>query len=680
MKIFETYTGNAMLNNALMTIEALANLKNVSEITSEILLSLYKAPISDSSLIELNKRFKSYTMIFSLNNPLVNPAKKNDKMGERTYNGIMKSIINNCETEGKYICEISGLRFEKTFEDYYKGVLKELKDYVRSKKLDEKKEKTELANLDKTDCSLNRCWFPLIGGLGSDAQALPQAKFAFKIHPICIVIMQFLPLAALLYKGGVLLIDSSNFEFARDFVGENVECVKQKIQLHKANESIENIKDFVKGNYLNKALDLLDKKEFEDDYSDLNLWSFSNSGTGASCEIDRIPNSLIQKLIRLRNMPRISNELKQIIENKDFSYSFISSLEDNKDWFGLYPAKKYDGVSVEFFEAYHRLINECRGEKSNKIEYAKYIAYLISRFRTRTFDRYLKKTDAYDERDYKIDLYSVLIKATEEGCWDLEHQLQILDNPNNLPIKNNSYGLYKMIHFFYWKESFSEKIPVLEKCSSKASDLSKWMIGLIQQDINSTKIIKQLLNPQDYNNVSYTELFLRSAFHNSVNLDNIFEAIYNADGMPSRYGLNELLRLFFSQPKQEHYDISDLQLEKQNITDRFYHWFEEINKFAKDYQTYYFDKYENKETGQKPYNKYLNQITSIPANNTHFLRWFEEATSNTNDFLKRNKEDDAKQWTDALLYNPDGRFSIAFARFAIQLSLRKTYYQIINNK
>jgi len=673
MTMFKAYTGNAMLNNALMTIEALAGLNNVTEITSEVLLKLYQQPLEGSSLIGLNKRFKSYTMIFSLNNPLVNPAKKIDQMGQKVYNGILQSIIKNCKTEGDNICEISGLRFQKTFEDYYIIEVEKLKDFVKSKKIEKKKEKTELANLDKTDFSLNRCWFPLIGGLGSDAQALPQAKFALKIHPICIVIMQFLPLSALLYKGGILLVDSSNFEFSRRYISQNLEVVKQKMQLVKADESIENIKDFAKGNYLIKALTILDEMEFDGDYSDLNLWSFSNSGTGASCEIDRIPNVLIQKLIKLRGITRISSELKQIIENRDISGGFINSLGDNQEWWGLYPAKKYEGVSVTFFEAYFQII----GHEKN-IKYSKYIAYLISKYKTKSFDKYLSKFDAYGDDNYKSDLYSILVKATEEGFWSLNHHLQILDN-QDLPVKNSSYTLYKTIHFFYQKQSFIETISEPESFVSDASNLVKWTIGLIQNDINSKTIIKRLLDRQEYIGIGYNEMLLRSASNSSVSISNIFESIYNIDGSPNRYGLNELLHLFFSQPTQEKYDDLDLQITYNKITSSDTNWFGSFDKFSQNYQSYYFDKYENKETGNKPYNKYLNQITSIPNDNTHFLRWIDEAIVNTNNFLKNDEEINQEQCTDSILYNPNGEFSVGFARFAIQLSLRKVYFQTINN-
>lgn len=40
-----------MLNNALMTIEALGNFKTVSEITPDVLLQLYK----DKELLKMNK-------------------------------------------------------------------------------------------------------------------------------------------------------------------------------------------------------------------------------------------------------------------------------------------------------------------------------------------------------------------------------------------------------------------------------------------------------------------------------------------------------------------------------------------------------------------------------------------------------------------------------------------------
>ncbi|MEN0050872.1 MAG: hypothetical protein AAF806_27640, partial [Bacteroidota bacterium] len=271
--IFKTYTGSPFINNALQTIEVLGELDNVSEITTDTLTELYK----EHKIWQLFKRMKSYSMLFSRNGPLLN-----DKdFGDKIYKGIFEYTLNNFETEGQYQCEISGLRFDTSFSAIYEKVLHEIKYPVK-----------KIKGKDKT---INRCWFPLTGALGSDAQALPQAIFDIKIHPICLMIIQFLPFSAVLYKGGVLLIDSTNFEFTKDFVEDSVTRVREQIETTSSNKSVENIKDFSPGEYILKAIDIY--KEFRgeyDTYTDLNLWSYSNSGTGASCAIDRIPNQMFK--------------------------------------------------------------------------------------------------------------------------------------------------------------------------------------------------------------------------------------------------------------------------------------------------------------------------------------------------------------------------------------------------
>ena len=370
MTIFEIYTGNTLLNNALMTIEALGDLGDVSEITPDVLLKLFE----EKDLLLLNKRLKSYTMLFTKNGPLHNDKVK----GEKVYDSLIKTIIGSFENEGDRVCEISGLRFSMPFEKIYDEALRKVGFSDKE--------------IQKKDTGISRVWFPLIGGLGSDAQALPQAKFTIQIHPICVAIMQFLPLAALLYKGGVLLIDSSNFEFARDFVANNVGEVEKRIQTTSSNNPIENIKDFAKGNYLLKAIQILEDKEIEDEYSDLNLWSFSNSGTGASCEIERVPNSLIKKLVRMMKNTKISSELKGILSRD--AHRFLEDLENNQEWYSLYPnvykkgqnKGEYEGVSTAFIEAYYQEISS-----PQKTEYAKYLAHLIETYKTDSFAKYLGK-------------------------------------------------------------------------------------------------------------------------------------------------------------------------------------------------------------------------------------------------------------------------------------------------
>ncbi len=655
MIIFKTYTGNALLNNALMTIEAIGKLKNVFEITPALILELYQK----EGLKSLNQRLKSYTMLFTKNGPLKNDATN----GEKIYDQLFKHFTENVELEGEKQCEISGLRFSKTFEQLFMETLSNI----------------GLSNkeIEKKDTTINRTWFPLIGGLGSDAQALPQAKFSVQIHPFIIPVLQFLPLSAVLYKGGVLLVDSANFEFSREFIARNVKDVKQRIATTQEGDPIENLKDYAKGNYLLRAIKILEERveDYEDDYTDLNLWSFSNSGTGASCEIERVPNSLLQKVFRLKKDVTVRGELEQTLSSSETAYRFLEALENNQEWYGLYPnvygsgAKKVEsnGVSVPFLEAYFKEINS-----PQKTEYAKYLAFLVEKYKTESFAKYLPKKDAWRDQNFKTDLYSVLVKATENGEWSLAHQLEILDDPDAVPVKNNVYGILKITHYYYYKKVFSEKLPEISQPVSETKNITDWLIALIQADARKENLVKSLTNSQTVAGTGYTQLFYRASQKPEVDLETVFYALNNEQFKSARYGLNELLRLFFSQPEQE--EIGLFYLEKREswqLEKNTRKWFGQFAEFAADYQRYYFHKYGNPETGSKPFGKFLKLTEGISEDGSHFLTWFYEALENTNQFLIDQELVTKEKWTDSLLYAPNGEYMQSFARMAIKLSLLK---------
>jgi hypothetical protein len=677
MKIFESYTGNALLNNALMTIEALAKLNHVSELKPDIILKLYL----ELELKDLNQSFKSYHMLF-LNNPLINNAKKEGRVGEKTYDSLMKRILKGIDYKGgDYTCEISGLRFSKTFEQFYAEEIESQKAHLLKKLLPAKEEKKLIDSLESTDLSINRGWFPLIGGLGSDAQALPQAKFSVQIHPIIVPILQFLPLSAVLYKGGILLIDSINFEFSREFIAQNIKDVKRGIEVTEEGKKIENLKDFAKGNYLLRAIEILKDKKFdyENDYTDLNLWSFNNIGTGASCEIERVPNSLIQKIMRLKANPKVEPELLRILSKSETAYRFLEALESNQNWNGLYPnvygsgnkKVELDGVSIPFLEAYFNEINSIQ-----KISYAKYLAYLIDKYKTDSFVKYLSKRDAWNSVEFKVDLYAVLIKATENGEWSFANHLDILDDGDTVPIKNSFYDLLKTTHFYHYKNGFSNQIPKPSDYSSNTKKIFDWLIALIQSDGRKEDLVKSLTNPQSYLKTDFTRLIYRASQKSEVDLETVFYALFNDKFKSNRYSINQLLRLHFIQPNILEIPLLTLERNEDWKPEKLTkYWFGEFVDFAIDYQSYYFDKYGNPESGIKPYVKFKNLIESIPENGSQFLGWFYEATEKTNQFLIKKGLVTKEKWSDSLLSTPYGEYAQTFARMAIKLSLMKTNYK-----
>lgn len=647
--IFRSYTGNAMLNAALMTIEAMAQLPDVSAITPRLLLQLYK----DHRLPEVNVRLKNYTMLFTNNGPLYNN-------GLAAYDALFREIIASFENTGVHTCEISGLRFNKTFEEIYEAALHTAGITAK-----------EIAARDLT---INRVWFPLIGSLGSDAQALPQAKFMIRIHPICIAILQFLPLSSLLYKGGVLLADSSDFDLARKYVKENYEVLREHRQRISVTETIPNI-SFAKGHYLLKALEILSGRESgATACSDLNLWSFTNSGTGASCEIDRVPGSLLRKLYRL-NAPDTREDLHQILKDSFTAFSFLEELEGNNEWNLLYPnmhgvgqkKRKHEGYSVAFFDAYMTIIGQ-----AEILPYARYIAWLIQKYKSRTFDKYLKDTSAWKDKDYRADLQAVLIAATANREWSFAHQLHVIDEKEQLPVKNSLFKLHKRIHFYYQKREFNAVLPAVQPSVFPIKNVCEWLIALIQQDRQANTISKDFRDGQKYIAVSYTELLLRAHALDAVDMKSIFYACYDERYIFLRIGINEMLRFFFNQQEQPAIAPHQLSIPGTwKMPAATASWLNEIQEFATNYQEYFYDKYCHKETGQLPHEKYLRTVEAISSEGNKFLYWFREALENVNDFLEAGGREAC--WSDALLHNPDDAFSLSFVKFTLKLHLLKLY-------
>lgn len=641
MQIFETYTGNALINNALMTIEALAELRRVSEITPEVLLHLFET----KQLLKVNQRLKSYTMLFTKNGPL-----HNDKeFGERIYKSLMLTILQNIETDGDLVCELSGLSYQTTFEKHFETALKNA-GYPAEK----------IKGKDKT---INRCWFPLIGGLGSDAQALPQAKFAINIHPVFVAILQFLPLSSVLYKGGILLVDSINFEFAREFVADNVKRVQQQIELVTSGQQIENIKDYSKGHYLLTALRILnEKRDWDDEYSDLSLWSFSNSGTGASCEIDRVPNHLFQKLRHLKSKPDCEIELIQILTNGKYSNFFLDRLSANLDYPYLYKSKNSNSVSVPFYETYQMLTG-----KGKYLEYAKYFAYLIDKYKTKPYEKLLEKSDAASEDEYRVLFFTTALMATRSKEWSIEHHVSILNEPNILPVQSKTWKIHQMVHYYYDKGQpfWRNEAPDPISNSSESYKLCLFVANLIENDDRTKTLRKDLTNSQDSSNVNLFPLFTRCT--DKLTLSTV-EQIMFKDGEQDKFGLLELLRLYFLQDRPLPSDTEFIfKGDNNTFWDRYI-------TFSEEYQAYYFEKYTNPETKKLPLGKYRKLILeTFPEDSEGFIRWFNNALEKRSQYKKEENKVDWKDWNDDLLYNQYGERAIATARFAIQFSLNKTF-------
>lgn len=652
MRIVNSYTGNPMINNALMTIKALAGLSNVQDITTELLQSMIRK-VCDKlpySLKELNLRFKSYTMLFTKNGPLYNDK----KLGEKIYENLLHDIVSGFENAGEHQCNLTGLRFSKSFSDFMFDTIIKLGVSANEAK--------------KKDLTLNRCWIPLLGGLGSDAQSLPMAKQTYEIHPICVVLLQFLPLSAFIYKKGILLIDSTALEFSEDFVEENVNILVDKAkEVISTDAPIENMKGSFKGHFVLQALKVFDKVKVDCGNAEVNLWSFSNSGAGASCSIDRIPNELLKKLSKLRNLHR--GETENILNNPTISSSFIESLSDQKEWYGLYPSKNYDGVSPEFFESYWKFIGN-----DIQAEIAKYIAGLVYKYKDDKDECVLSKTDAYDVKkyDYVSLVNRVLWRATVERKWTMIHQISILDDPETIPILYRSFSIYKMIHYYYVKRVYSDDLPSLEIIKSNTYLLCVKLINLINEapEYRRTKVIDRILAFRygyENNNVDssvFDELFIEDSWKDGIN--RLYPILYTNSGKKNIYGLCALLRLYYKNPTPVilTQDYNSIIAQEMDITN--YKWLENINKFTYEYIEYRMLNISDISKASELLSKIKR---SIPRNNMQEqLNWF-------NIILQRMNENGTTWDENDLIYNPYGGFALKTFIFAFRMKLN----EIISN-
>lgn len=648
MQIVKYYTGNPMLNNALMTVKALAGLSSISELTAEMLKKVITKVHEELpySLMSLNLRFKSYTMLFTKNGPLYNDK----KLGKQIYQSLLLKIIDEFKNEGDSVCDISGLRYEKSFSQLFSEILIDL---GVSKK-----------DVEKKDLTLNRCWFPLLGGLGSDAQALPMAKYTYNVHPIFIVILQFLPLSALIFKKGILLVDSSNIALCESYIQENVKVVIGEAKNMSTGLPIENIKFYTKGHYIVKALDMMLAADMDFECSEFNLWSFSNSGAGASCGIDRIPSQLLLKLDIL--YVRHKNEITNILHNSVYANSFLNCLDSNNEWFGLYPAKNYEGVSVEFFESYWGVI----GQKK-ETEIAKYIAYLISKYKSGNFEKYLGKTDAYDCKiyNYKDELNKVLLQATQKGEWSFNHQLYIQDYKEDIPVWFASYSLYKLIHYYYQKGIYNTELPIIVTPDNNQARLCRWIISLIsREDMKYQNDMKdRILHGEDSDNSIFDELLIRGCCDRNVSIYTVFPLLYNEEGRKNVRGLKSLLRYYYT--SSELFLDGDLCIfPKMVISNDYQQWFESIDSFVMAYLRYRMEKVVNHEKE----GEYVKKIfKSIPEEDLREQRiWFKDILDRLNDYGKEGSWEE-----DLLVYDPMGNYNFSTFIYAVRMKFSKVVYE-----
>ncbi len=329
-------SGNPFVDTGLCVIAALGDKSSIEEITIEDLKEIF----NKYDIVSANDMVKSFTMVLTNNTVLGQAAYKTHR--KEMYKDLLEAFLRSIEEKGeKYTCEICGQSHGFDINDIWNDVV------------------TKYGYKPKDSKVLGRDFFPLVGSLGNDAQALPAASRAVNICPLCLFAVNYIPLGTMLIKGKLICIESTSemlmLELIKDIAHEN------KLRVSAGNKEIYGKKEsdaqiYVKLMEMFTRLQKVKHYERLPDTAAIYLWLFSNSGTGADCDIIEIPNKPLKFIWEVsRKSEDFKNEFLKLV-SKDKGGRLFDAINYGEDYPGLYPKGKDKGVIPELYEYYQRFV------------------------------------------------------------------------------------------------------------------------------------------------------------------------------------------------------------------------------------------------------------------------------------------------------------------------------------
>lgn len=196
-------------------------------------------------------------------------------------------------------------------------------------------------------------------------------------------------------------------------------------------------------------------------------------------------------------------------------------------------------------------------------------------------------------------------------------------------------------------KEFSDSIEPKEINNSRVADYCRWIISLIDNDENSNKIVDILTNKQQYQGVTYSEVFLRNI--DKINLSDVISIFFDKfSWQPDRIGMNELMRIYYSQPFETRESFEFKKIEKDDLESNS-ESLKNIKEFKEEYKEFY------------PGN-FQRQSNSIPNDNKKFSLWLYDVLRKHYERMNRVREWEVEDF----IYSPNGEVRYSFARFAMK--------------
>ncbi|MEX2682063.1 MAG: hypothetical protein Q6373_010715, partial [Candidatus Sigynarchaeota archaeon] len=289
--------GNIFVDQGQMTLKVLLNKKPMEPLLVQDIIGLEKSTscAGFSWLADNIVRFKSYSMLYTMNHPRSNPSEKDEQVKIDTFKELLVSLVKGIVAEydpaikKPLTCDVCGHEHDFRFDDVFKEILSKLKKEPAL----------------KFPC---REFFPLAGTMGGEAQSFSNMSRGPIICPRCLLMVYYLPFSSQVIEGNLAIFQVSDPKLQFHLVSQVVRKYIEKISIAKPDDKIETDgKDKKNKNELifELLLDLFKAilpasptpKDFLTNFPGRNinywLWKYTNAGQGAFLSYERIPNSLV---------------------------------------------------------------------------------------------------------------------------------------------------------------------------------------------------------------------------------------------------------------------------------------------------------------------------------------------------------------------------------------------------
>jgi len=362
------FTGNPFVDTGLSVLVAKAHETGwTGETIQELTPDALRQAIGDGKwLARANRRLKAFSMVV-LNSPLTNTSSNLSLLKKNRGRGLNPEDDDGFKV---YVSILHGLVTEATAPPQNDGIPCECCGMCPTT--------TVLAANGK---EIGRDWFPLAGSLGSDAQALPASSRAPKICSLCLLAIQTLPLGVTLLSGKLACFQSTSWEMTQLLTEETYRETQAVLVSTGSTEKVAALgaKEGTTPTTI-RLLRLFENLQVNQRMLELpahitmNVWLFSNSGTGADCEVIEIPNNALIFLWEAARRYRAEVEGMLQRESKRPDYQLLECIRRQGNYDPLYPAKNTPPASKRLFEFYQ---TQVLGQPPQALRVAEKVACLL---------------------------------------------------------------------------------------------------------------------------------------------------------------------------------------------------------------------------------------------------------------------------------------------------------------